>query len=261
MPGVEDVAANALSLGSGLTLASTGLGVVKGIADLFGAKSDEEKAREELERIKQPFYKIQNEYFQNRNISGNVATSGLTPEAKNYYTTQSEKGLGAGINYLTQAGGSPNDAAKIFDIYNDSIDKVAMQDAEQRIANINNFMNYNKEVAGQKTMKWALDEYQPYQRKLKEITERINAAKQNKNNAVNTTIGSLSAAGTALSNNDLMSKLFGNSGGSGVANYVAPATNQAITSESLRQPGATIKPLQSPQMANNYIQDISNLPG
>lgn len=232
-----------LDLGGALSIGSAALGVAKGLGDLIGGHSEEKKIQADIDRLQQPFYKIQNEYVQNRNIGANLATSGLPEETKNYYTTQSEKGLGAGLGYLNQAGGTPNDAARLFDIYNNSISKVAAEDATQRVANIQNFFNLNKELAGQKTMKWALDEYQPYQRKLKELTERMAAAKINANNGANLAIGSLGATGTALSNNDLMSKLFSNTQ-SGTSNYVAPATNQIITSAGIRQPSATIQPIQ-----------------
>lgn len=225
-----------------LTIASTALGVIKGIGDFFGAKSDEEKAIEERDKLKQPFYKIQDEYVQNRNIAANLAGSGLPDATKNYLTTEGQRGLATSISGNTQNGGTPNDSARLLDIYNNSIDRTAEEDANARVSNIHNFMTYNKDLAGQKTMKWTLDEYQPYQRKLKEITERIGAAKINKNNALNESISSLSSGGTALSNNDLMKQLFaGNNVPAG--NYVAPANPTAITSESVRTPGATIQPV------------------
>jgi len=88
------------------------------------------------------------------------------------------------------------------------INKTAAQDAQMKVSGIQNFMQANKDLAGQKTMKWSLDEYQPWQRKLKEITERIAASKVNQSNSIGTAIGSVVAAGTALSNNDLMKQLF-----------------------------------------------------
>lgn len=247
MPGVGDVAAQGLSLGSGLTLASTAVGLLKGIGDFIGGNSEEEKANAELSRLKQPFYKIQNEYTQNRNIGANLATSGLPEETKNYYTTQSERGLGAGISAINQGGGSPGDVARVFDVYNNSINKVAAEDATQRIANIKSFFDVNKELAGQKTMKWALDEYQPYERKLKEITERKAAAKLNQSGGINTAGAAIGAAGTALSNNDLMSQLFANTGSGG--NYVAPfngGTIDATDAAGGRQQGAVIQPISLP---------------
>lgn len=231
-------------LGSPLTLASTALGVVKGVGDWFGANSEIKKAEEERSRLKQPFYKIQDEYFQNRDIAGNLAGQGLTDSAKNYLTTESQRGFGSAVGATQQAGGvGGNDAGKLLDVYLKSIDKTAAEDAQMKIGNIQNFMNVNKELAGQKTMKWTLDEYQPYQRKLKEITERINAAKQNKNNALNTAIGSLGAGGTALSNSSLMSDLFSNGNGADALPRVDQANPSLITPESVRQPSL----LQIPQ--------------
>ncbi len=202
------------SLSAPLTLASTALGVVKGVGDWFGANKEEKRANDELSRLKQPFYKIQDEYKTNQNIAGSLAGEGLTEDAKNYYTTEAQRGLGSSIG-ATQANGGVggNDAGRLLDVYLNNVDKTAAQDAQAKIGNIQNFMNVSKELAGQKTMKWALDEYQPWQRKLKELTERVAAAKTNKSNAINTAIGSIGAGGTALSNSDQMGSLFrGNNG-------------------------------------------------
>lgn len=200
MPEVSDI----------LSVASPVLGVVKGIADFFGEKSKEEKAREELSRLKQPFYKIQDEYTQNRNIAASQAAGGLGDETKNFYTTEAQRGLGSTLNAVNMAGGSPNDAGKLLDIYTRNINRVASEDANARVQNMQRFFDANRELAGQKTIKWSLDEYRPWERKLKEITQRIGAAETNQNNALNNAIGAVGATGTALSNSQLMNDLFSN---------------------------------------------------
>jgi len=195
-----------MPLGTALALGSAAAGLVKGTFDYFKERKAQKKAEEELSRLKQPFYKVQDEYSQNRNIAAN--NIGMADETKNYYTTEAQRGLGAGISAINQGGGSPNDVAGLFSAYDNSINKTAAQDAQMRVSGIQNFMQANKDLAGQKTMKWSLDEYQPWQRKLKEITERIASSKVNQSNSIGTAIGSAGAAGTALSNNDLMKQLF-----------------------------------------------------
>jgi len=195
-----------MPLGTALTVASTAAGIAKGTLDYFKERKEQKRAEEELSRLKQPFYKVQDEYTQNRNIAAN--NIGLPEETKDFYTTEAQRGLGAGIGAISQGGGSPNMAAELFEAYDRSLNKTAAMDASSRVAGIQNFMAANKDLAGQKTMKWSLDEYQPWQRKLKEITERIAASKTNQNNSLNLAIGAAGAAGTALSNNDLMKQLF-----------------------------------------------------
>jgi len=198
-----------LPLAAALQVGSAALGVIKGVGSFFGAKSDEQKAQDELKKLKDPFYKIQNEYIQNRDIAGNLASGGLPESTKNYVTQEAQRGLGTSLAALGQNGGGVNDVARLNDVYMNSIDKVAAEDAQAKLGNIQNFFNANKELAGQKTIQWTLNEYRPFERKLKEITQRIGAAKQNQNTGLNTAISSVGAAGTALSNNDLMNKLFG----------------------------------------------------
>jgi hypothetical protein len=228
-----------MDVGTAFTVGSSILGAGKSIIDSINAKKERQRIQEEINRLQMPFYKIQNEYYQNRDISGQLAAQGLPSSTQNYYTTEAQRGLGTSINYLTQAGGDATDAANLFSAYDRSIDKIAAQDAVMKIGNIQNFMNYNKELAGQKTMKWALDEYQPYQRKLKELTERMYAAKVNQNNALNTAIGAASATGTALSNADLLNRLF--SQPQTTTNLRLPNANpEIITSASKRLPGIEI---------------------
>jgi hypothetical protein len=235
-----------IPLAAALEVGSAVGGAIKGIGTFFGAKSDEQKAQDELRKLKDPFYKIQNEYIQNRDIAGNMASGGLPESTKNYVTQEAQRGLGTSLSALGQNGGGVNDVARLNDVYMNSIDKVAAEDAQAKLGNIQNFFNANKEVAGQKTIQWTLNEYRPFERKLKEITQRIGAAKQNQNTGLNTAISSVGAAGTALSNNDLMNKLF--------ANNKAPSINvqpSGVQSVDVPTPDyRTASSVQIPQQAN-----------
>lgn len=198
----------ALGLSSGLGLASDALGLVEGGVQLFTSLADQKKKERELNSLKQPFYKIQDEYLQNRNLAADQAQGGLPSATKDYLTSESQRGLGAGVSGILQSGGSPNDINKLFDTYSRSIDRTAAQDAEMHKKNIDYFMNVNKDLAGQKTMQWALNKYQPYQEKKKQLTEGIAADKLNAYGGANTAIGSVGAAGTSLENNGLLNLLF-----------------------------------------------------
>lgn len=188
-------------VGAGLAAATTIGQAVSGAVNL-------RKDKRELSRLSNPFYKIQDEYFQNKNMSEQLASSGLTPAAKDYFTTQSERGLGSGLNALTTMGGSPNDVAHLFDAFSGSVRDNAAQDAEAQLNNIKYFMGANKDLAGQKTMQWTINDYQPHQAKLKELTERIAADKQNIFGGATGVAGAVGALGTTLQNDDLMKNLF-----------------------------------------------------
>jgi hypothetical protein len=202
MPGVGDV----------LSVAGPVLGIAAGAFQYIGAARDEKRAKQERSRLKTPFYKVQNEYFQNRNLAASQAQGGLPEATRDYLTEESSRGLGTAIQGISQSGGSPNNYADLFESYNRSIKQTAAQDAAAQVENISRFMATNKDLAGQKTTQWAINEYQPYQNKLKEITERIKAAKLNKSNAIQTAIGGVTAAGSAVQNSDLMSKIFPKTG-------------------------------------------------
>ena len=213
---------------AGVAVVGVGTSIYKGIK----AGNEKAKNQRELDQLKQPFYKIQNEYNQNRDLAASMAGSGMPDATKNYLTTETQRGLGTGIGATMQAGGNPNDINRLFNTYEDSIDKTAAQDAQMRIGNIQNFMSANKELAGQKTMAWTLNEYRPWENKLKQLTQNIATEKANQNNAINEGLGYVSSYATSQSNSDLMKKLFGNSGtGANAAStalqYAAPTNNVA----------------------------------
>lgn len=192
--------------------ASAVAGVVAGGAQFFDSLGKEKKAKAELAALTPAYYKIQDEYFQNKNISQNLAQGGIPNATKDYVTNESQRGLGSSLSAILQAGGSPNDVSGLLDTYDRSIERVGAQDAEQRLQNIQYYMNANKDLAGQKNTQWTINEYQPYQNKLKELTERRAAAEQNKWGGIGTALGSVTAAGTSMSNEGLLKKLFAGPG-------------------------------------------------
>lgn len=202
-----------MPVGAVLQGVSTAANIIKGGIDYFSANAQEKKDKNELAGLTPAFYKVQDEYYRNNNAAAELAQGGFTQDAKDYYGDMAGRGLGTGISGVLQAGGSPNDIAKIFDGYNSSIRSMATADSQTQMDNIRYYGQTNKDLAAQKTIQWGVNEYQPYQNKLKELTERIAADKINKNNAINSVIGSVSSAGVAASNQDLISKLFSGKSG------------------------------------------------
>lgn len=241
---------------------AAGVAVVGGVTSVVkGINASNAKAKNEAElaKLKPSFYKIQDEYVQNRNIAGNLAGQGLPSATQNYLTTEGQRGLGTSIAGLSQNGGNPNDVGRLNDVYNRSIDRTAAEDAQVRLGNINNFMNYNKELAGQKTMQWTLNELRPYERKLKQLTGNIAAEKVNQNNALNEGIGYASSFGTAISNDSLMRDLFKNNQSGGGSPITAGTVAEPIKSSDVRSTqGATINPNFSPNIGGRSQQPNQN---
>lgn len=200
---------NKFSVADALNIASPVLGAVEGVANFFSNRKKEREDEEALQRLKRPFYKIQDEYFQNRNIAANIAESGLPESTKNYVTQENQRGLSAGIDAILSGGGSPSDVSKLFSAYSNSINSLGAKDAESKISNIQYFMGANKDLAGQKNIQFGVNELQPYEEKLKQLNENLKVDQTNKFGAVDTAIGSLGALGTTLSNKDLYKMLFG----------------------------------------------------
>jgi len=198
MPGIED----------SLNPASAILGGIEGGVQLFSNLAKEKRIDRELSKLKDPFYKIQSEYEQNRNIAAGLAGGGTPAAELDLATTEAQRGLGAGISGTLQSGGTPGDIAKLFDVYDRNIDKTAASSAENHIKNIQYYMDVNKDFAGQKNIQWSLNEKQPFERRFRQLTQERNAAEQNAYGGANTLIGSVGALGTSLQNNKLLEQLF-----------------------------------------------------
>lgn len=174
---------------AGLTLAA-----VKWVS----GNSKEKKAKRELANLKAPFYEIQDEYYQNKNKAAELAQAGLPAATKDFYANQSEKGLTAGIKAITGSGGNPNDVSKIFQTYEDSTAKISAIDAETHINNIKYYMGVNKDLAGQKTIQWAINKQQPYLNTLKQLNAAMKAGEATKNEAYSDAMSSISSFGTSM---------------------------------------------------------------
>jgi|SRR6185312_6975086 len=187
---------------------SAGAGIIEGGIQLFDALKNEKKDKAALANIKDPFYRIQDEFLQNRNIAEDQAQGGLPTATKDYLTSESQRGLGAGVSGILQGGGNVNDINKLFDTYNKSIDRTAAEDAEMHQKNIDYFIGQNTNLAGEKIKQFTLNQYLPTQEKKKQLSENIAADKANVFGGANTAIGSTSALGTSLENNYLLKQLF-----------------------------------------------------
>lgn len=208
MPGLDSL--NPISQAAGVGL---------GIGELVSGSINLNKDKAAEDALHAPFYKIQNEYYQNKNLAESMAAGGIPQATKDYETTQRIRGFASGLKALQEGGADPNAFAKLFDTYNNSISTESAQDAEAHLRNIQYYMGANKDLAGQKTTAWAINEKQPYERKLKELKDKIEADKAMQWGGVETAIGAGSAAGTAQQNanlgkggnGDFFSKIFGNS--------------------------------------------------
>lgn len=174
--------------------ASLGMSAYKAIKS---GQQDKEAAKEGS-ALRRPFYQIQPEYQQNRNLAASMAGQGFSSAEKQSMDQQRERGLTTSIGALEQTGGGPNDLSRLGQVFTDSLTSEAGQDAQLHLQNIKFFTDANKDLAGQKTIQWGVNEKEPYETKLKEIQDRRIAAQTNQNNAINEGIGSATAMATGI---------------------------------------------------------------
>jgi hypothetical protein len=161
---------------------------------LFGGGQRREAARRRRLNIR-PTFNIQDEYFNNVNLAENMARSGLPEASQQFYTTNAERGLSAGLDVALRTGAG--NISSLYDTYNRGISAIAARDAELRDENLKYLIGRNLELADQKTQKWVIDKYEPYKDEARAISELDAAGTSNQWNGINTITGALSAYGAS----------------------------------------------------------------
>jgi len=181
-----------------------GVSAATGIAKSIHGANEKKKAEQEQANLKPAFYKIQQEYQQNRDIAAQQAEQGMPSAQRDYQTQESQRGLGAGIGATLQGGGDVNNIARLLQGYNQQVGATAASDAQMHLENINRFFERNKDLAGQKTMQWSLNEYQPYERKLNELKQRMAVGEQNEWGGISDATSAAAAGVAGYQNANLM---------------------------------------------------------
>jgi len=230
---------------------SGGLGVAKSI---YGA-IDSGKAKKELANLKPFDWKIQDEYFQNRNMAGNMATQGLDSASKDFYTTEAQRGLGSTFEAISQGGGNdPNITSGLMDNYNRGLANLAATDASKRLDNIKYFIGENAKLAGKLDIKQGL-KFQDYQRNLKQLMERRATGQANLWGGIGDVVSSVGAYGTAKQNEDLMKP---------IKSYANDSPNSFVPNETVSTPlnlgnnGVVDRPLPKEMHLSFGQQPIAN---
>lgn len=198
-----------------VTIAAIG-GLALGAAKFISSSAAQKRDRKAQEALKRPFYKVQDEYFQDRNIAAEMATTGLPIDVTNQLARERSRGLATSLDALKQTAGGANNFAALNKGFDDSLLNQASVTAQQQQKNIEYFMQVNKDLAGQKTTQFGVNELQPYESNLKQSNERLAADEQNKWSGASEAIGSLSAIGTGMQNQKLLNQLFKNQNGTGI---------------------------------------------
>lgn len=187
---------------------AAGIAGAVGVAGLASSLISHHKDAEAEKKLRDPFYKVQDEYVENRNEAAVMASGGTPDATKNYMTGELQRGLGSTVGAIGRTGGGINEASLLLDQYNRGLEGIGAQDAQQHLDNIKYFHKVNADLAGQKTMQWSINKYQPYEEKLKALKQAEATDKQNEWNSIASIGTSGVSAVTGGQNAALLKKLF-----------------------------------------------------
>lgn len=249
---------------SGLAIAAGTTAVIGGAEFVEGLESKKKETRE-LKSLHQPFYNIQSEVFQNRNLAAQQAGQGTPTAVKQQEVQGAQQGLGAGLNDILKTGGDVNLVSLLLSQYNNNMGKIGAEDAEEHRRNLEGFMKSNADLAGEKTKQWSINELQPYEAKLKELKQNIQTDQQNEMSGLTTAVGGLTSLGTGNSNSALIKKLMtqlqGQGGASGASFAPVGIANTGGAAPSPAAGVGTINPGSAPNLGlpsnTNYTDSNS----
>lgn len=160
-------------------IASAAIGAVGAGYKIYQGISQNSAANKLQRGLVRPMYSIQPQYYNNQSLAENQAQEGLSEDAKNYYGDQANAGLSAGISGILQGGGDVNNINSLYDKYNTGNRAIATQDSQLKNDNIRYLVDRNKDLAGQQTQQWAINQYEPYKDTATAISGLRGASGQN----------------------------------------------------------------------------------
>lgn len=208
---------------------SAGIQGIASIAKFITGASQVKHGREEQRKNIRPDFDIQREYYNNQSLAQSNAQHGLSESAMDYYTTGSQRGLTSGIDAALETGGGVNQIQSLYDQYNRGLAGTSAYDSQLQNDKFNTLYAINKDMAGQKTMRWVLNKYEPFKDRAKAAADEIRAGQQNKQTAAEEFVGAGSSFATSMLSNDL-----NKNGGTPGATSASGTTSFAVPSSNLR---------------------------
>lgn len=240
-----------------VTAMAAGQAVV-GLGKTVAAAIDKRKARRELESLESPFYKIQEELLQNRDIAAQQAQLGVPQAIEDYMTTETQRGFGSSIMASNNQRLGANSVAELFDRYQRGVQANAAQQAQMVASQIGRFLDTNSTVAGQKVMQWTINEFNPFQNKVRNLQARIGQNNATMGSGISDLLSAGSTYAVGQQNNALLQSLGGNAGQpSGGADNMLPFYMERFGGVQTTGVGAgTGGTLQGGQMSMERLQQI-----
>lgn len=189
-------------------LASAGAGIVQGVTGAVQKAQAKKIAR----KNKRPVYSIQKPILDNQDLIESRAGQGLSDAALQIYREGAERGLTSSIDAILAGGGSVNNIGDLYGNYADNISKVALLDEEMRTKNVQNLIDQNNTLAGEKDKEWQVNIWGPYADKAQAAASLSKQGTDNMWKGINTVLGagsSLAAGNEFKSEGD---NVYGNNG-------------------------------------------------
>jgi hypothetical protein len=168
---------SALFIGAGTALVGTAFSVEQGL-------SQKHKANQIEKNLKQPQYQIPDEFYQNRNISRQMAQLGLPSQQYNNQMNQINANQASSLATAQRSANPGAGIANITGQTNAATNNLNAEDSQARQSNQRYYMQANDQLGGQKLAQQQANVFDPYTQKYNEMQAYRGAGQQNINTAV-----------------------------------------------------------------------------
>lgn len=197
-------------------MAATAIIAAIGLAAALGSTAYGAAQQKKAEKLRQsnirPTYTIAPEILENQRISEYRAGFGLPEHVKQYYRQGSERGLTTSVDKILKGGGSPNDVVGAYNIYNDSLAKLAIADDERQYKNIQNLLENNRYMESVRDKEFQVNKYGPYADKARLAAEMSQAGANYIQSGINTGANAIGTYAGSMARRKSVDDVLGSAG-------------------------------------------------
>ncbi len=169
--------------------------LILGLAQLGYGAYQKNKAKKAYDAIGDANYDISQQYYDNVGLAENLAQTGWSQDATNFYTQQLQQGLQSSTSAILNAGGSINDFSKAYSNFTNGVKSFALEGDRLRQSNLARLFQERSALAREETQQWAINKYKKNQDQKAAAAQWLAGANNTMNQGLNTTIQGASQVG------------------------------------------------------------------
>lgn len=149
-------------------------GAIKSTTGILQFLEGRKRARES-----RPMREIPQEVIQNLNQAQQLALEGMPEEQRNLFLQDIQRNQNQSVAQLGDRRAGIAGIPQIYQAQNDALNRLAVQDSQMRLANMQNLQGQRAEMGRQRDTQFQLNEFEPFLNRMRMAEGLIGAGMQN----------------------------------------------------------------------------------